>query len=344
MSRQSSNSPETSLSLHRRAVLKSLAAVPLGTVAATGQASSSPQLGNGLVPTSLAAAVAADERFAEFDRLASEIVDLDLRQEKAFEEYDEETRASCTEESQDDGSSPWVVLWSRLVNDDMARLASEMCKAPDTFLDVVLQFKIADYYFAVGDADFDEVNEICPISTRNFLKLVGLRPQVPIKELRSREPAHVAQAKEFAAIKPRTPMGVNAGNLIIRIRDLRKASRSAISRAGSFDEDTPEWLEADAEATRLDDKLDALRDEIIAGVNRVSSDRNEDDPYSMSQAHLFAVWIELIEALSSSFFDDLGHGQVLPVIQQMRREAPLWSETFIEQATRWNAEQGVANV
>lgn len=312
MSRLDSNSPVLSC-LPRRRFLKALTAVPQAAVAVPepGQAFSD----------HLATAIAADERFARFDQLASEIVDLDLRQEEAFEEYDEETIAWCTEESDEDGPSPWVVLHNSLV-DDMSEFAKANRHPPRDTLDVILQWKIADYYFAVGDVGFDEVNESCPMAARHALEFLGVRPQVPIEELRAQTPIHIAVTEEFASRTQRTPHAVNAGNLILKIRQLGKGRRSECRMA----------------------ELETLRDEIIVGANRPSTEWSENDPYRMTQVHLFTVWVELIDALRPGFLNDESHGAIAPVLRQLRKEAAYWDDTFIDHATRWNAEQGGANV
>ena len=291
----------------------------------------------------LAAAIAADPRFAQFENLVSDIVDLELRQNEALADYDDETIAFCDVEGRREGAEPWCKMYGILVK-EMKELAEANSGQGESPLDTILQMKIADYYFAVGDVGFLDTNEICAVAARNALRLLGLRPQIGINELREGRALRVAQVEQKPPLVLRTPHGVNAGNLIIRIRELKNLSRAAVSRVCSLVDDAPEWPEADAEATRLDDELDALRDEIIAGVNRTSAEKSAgDDPYNMSHVHSYAVWIELIEAIYPAFYDNIAHGLLVPILQQMRRDALSLSDEFIEHATRWNNAHEVQN-
>lgn len=326
------------LNLPRRRFLQAMTAVALPSVVispTSGQAF--PALDFSGVGKGLAAAIAADPRFARFDDLVSDIVDLELRQNEALADYDDETIAFCDAEGRREGAEPWCKLYGTLVK-EMKELAEANNGQGESPLDVVLQMKIADYYFAIGDVGFLKTNEICAVAARNALLLLGLKHQNGIDQARKTAAVREmrTEPKQVPAIM--TPLGVNAGNLIIRIRDLKDTCREAGLRACSLVDDTPEWLAADAEATQLENELEALRDEIIAGVNRSPDDRSVDhDRFRMSQTHRFAVWIELIEAMYPAFFDDVAHGPLLPVLQQMREEAPSLSDEFIEHATRWNA-------
>lgn len=332
------------LNLPRRRFLQAMTAVALPSVVispTSGQAF--PALDFSGVGKGLAAAIAADPRFAQFDNLVSDIVDLELRQNEALADYDDETIAFCDVEGRREGAEPWCKMYGILVK-EMKEFAEANNGQGESPLDTILQMKIADYYFAVGDVGFLETNEICAAAARNALLLLGLKPQIGINELREGRALRVAQVEQKPPRVLRTPHGVNAGNLIIRIRELKNSSRAAVSRVCSLADETPEWLEADAEATRLDDELDAFRDEIIVGVNRTSVEKSAgDDPYSMALVHCYAVWIELIEAIYPAFFDNIAHGQLLPVLQQMRTDALSLSDEFIEHAARWSAAHEVQN-
>ena len=332
------------LNLPRRRFLQAMTAVALPSVVispTSGQAF--PALDLTGVGKGLAAAMAADPRFAQFDDLASDIVDLELRQNEALADYDDETIAFCNVEGRKEGAEPWCKLYGILVK-EMEEFAEANNGQGEGPLDAVLQMKIADYYFAIGDVGFLETNEICAVAARNALLLLGLKPQIGIDELREGRALGLAQAEQTPPLALRTPHSVNAGNLIIRIRELKNLSRAAVSRVCSLVDDAPEWPEADAEATRLDDEIDALRDEIIAGVNRTSAEKSAgDDPYSMSLVHSYAVWIELIEAIYPAFYDNIAHGHLLPVLQKMRTDALSLSDEFIEHATRWNSAHEVQN-
>jgi hypothetical protein len=217
----------------------------------------------GVTMDELQTSIAADSRFAKFDDLVRRIVDLDVRQEAAFGEYDPATISSCTEDPEvDNGVSPWCVLHDRLVR-EMSDFAKAESHKPYGALDLLLQLKIANYYFAVGDVGFMETNDMCQTAVANAISFFGLTPQVHIDELRVPAP----EPERSTELTPRQQRQQSVMDWRSKIRTADKRLRKALVRESSLEDGLPAHSKAmTATARRLAD-LDRLTDKFLPIVD-----------------------------------------------------------------------------
>jgi hypothetical protein len=180
--------------LPQRRLMQVMAAAPLAVAVPTapGQAFSHPRYAPKFSPidaASLTAAIQEDHRFAEFDGLVAQLIDVEVREDAVIGECDDELIASLQEEFDADpmGPSRSTILHHR-ITEDIAEFAIQHGKQSDDTVDLALQLKIANYYFAIGDADFGEVNAICPDACRNALQAFGMTPYPTLDEIRARKP------------------------------------------------------------------------------------------------------------------------------------------------------------
>ncbi len=329
---RSYNSPETPLP--RRSVLKAMTAAPLAAVAV-------PEPGQAF---SLPADWSRDERLVEVDRLIRKIDDTCVAQANASKLEDKLNEDG--ENIFDLETEKWMAA-----QDALSEYGDEIAEATETnpvpqIADALVLAKIADFQFVnlAGEIELSDQERSVPKALRAVLLAHGLAP--------TDRTAMTDQRDEMIALKasrePEPPVrcvppGLNAGNWVIRIRNLGLALKSAAARESSLEDGTPEWQAAVGETERLEAQLVALRDEFIAGRNSYNP-KNQDYRYHFNGVEEFTIQYEFITAFCSSFWTDQAHSDIGPVLREMQQAGESWSEHFFTQAQRWNASQGGANV
>lgn len=324
--------PGTSSFLFRRAVLPGIAAAPTALSAATGQAFSSPSVGSNW---------RRDPRFAEVDRLICEINATCVAQANASELEDK---------INDDGENIFDIETEKWIGaeDALVEYADEIAENHPipTIADALVLAKIADFQVVnlAGDIEITDRERNVPKALRAILAAHGLAPtdHTAMTDQKDELEASIASRDPQPPVR-REPPGLNAGNWVIRIRHLGLALKTAAACECSLEDGTPEWQKAISEMERLEAELAALRDEFIAAINSYDP-KNQDYRYHFNGVEEFTIQYEFITAFRSSFWTNEAHSDVGPILRQMQKAGESWGEHFFEQAQRWNASRGGANV
>lgn len=316
MSRSPSHSPKSS-PLPRRSILKAIVAGPNSACCCDEQAFSASPVSVDIV---------RDERFVTAERLMEKI---NSTYNAAFGDDDLEHHAY------ERATKRW-----RLAKEALSRYGRKLAAKPaKDLIDSLVLAKIAD--FEIVDEEDNDIDDIASQAVQALLDVHG----VPRTKETASSVAAVKFQAEISAGPPRQvrpPSSVNAGNLIIRARRLGQAHDAAIRFEGSIPDDTPQSERAIAVIDRRMAELEELRDEIITGI-QTRNPRSPDDRYSMTGLDEYTVYCELLTAMSPWFWND-EHGAAGAVLLAIRKAGEDWSDHCVEQAERWNASQGGANV
>src|SRR5262245_60221521 len=141
MSRSDSNSPQSSPTLSRRAVLPGIVAVPTALAGATGQAFSQNS------------SVSADRRFAKVDRMIRKINDTCVAQSEASDREGE--RNEDGDDVYEVASDKWFAAQDALV-----QYADKVASNPSpTVADALVLAKIGDFQIVNQGADVDILDQ-----------------------------------------------------------------------------------------------------------------------------------------------------------------------------------------